>query len=176
MLPQAPSAARPHAEPAEGQGLEPDTGLPAPQYTAALELQPSSRGEKQQPQRSGSLTALPPQPDPQSKTPKQETLWPNYTNQIPEFLLDLDNYADAKQERSQRVWKVIAHLSQPPSVPTFLRKSILNDSMPHQNDTSVLNIPSHTVLNHLAVRSTKNDILITSEATRYRLKVTKSSS
>jgi hypothetical protein len=170
------SAARPIEEPAEGQGLEPDTGLSAPQCTAAPEIQPPSREEKRQPQRSGTLVTLHPQPDPKSKTHEQEAPRPKYTNQIPDFLLDLDNYTDAKEKKSQRVWKVIAHLPQPPSVPTFLRKSILNDTMPHENDTSVLNMPSHTILNHLATRSIKNDILITSGTTRYKQKVTKFSS
>jgi hypothetical protein len=59
----------------------------------------------------------------------------------------------------------------PPSLPGFLGKSILNGTTPMKDDSSVLIHPNHTVLNHLATSSIKDNILATSATTRYRQKV-----
>ena len=40
-----------------------------------------------------------------------------------------------------------------------------------KDDNSVLNMPNHTVLNHLATSSIKNNVLATSVTTRYKRKV-----
>jgi hypothetical protein len=53
----------------------------------------------------------------------------------------------------------------------FLGKSILNGTTPMKDDSSVLNMPNHTVLNHLATSSIKNGVLATSGTTRYKRKV-----
>jgi hypothetical protein len=53
-----------------------------------------------------------------------------------------------------------------------LAKSILNGTTPHKDDASVLIMPNHTVLNHLATSSIKNGVLATSGTTRYKRKVT----
>jgi len=52
----------------------------------------------------------------------------------------------------------------------FLGKSILNGNMPHKDDASVLLMPNHTVLNHLATSSIKHGVLATSGTTRYKRK------
>jgi len=94
-----------------------------------------------------------------------------YTKQIPQFLLDLDTYNNPNDERFQRSSRVINTLPQPPSLPLFLGKSILNGNTPHKDDASVLIMPNHTVLNHLATSSIKNGVLATSGTTRYKRKV-----
>jgi hypothetical protein len=94
-----------------------------------------------------------------------------YTKQIPQFLLDLDTYNNPSDERFQRSSRVINTLPQPPSLPLFLGKSILNGNTPHKDDASVLIMPNHTVLNHLATSSIKNGVLATSGTTRYKRKV-----
>lgn len=111
--------------------------------------------------------------DPQATPapPKQKQPRPRYTNQIPEFLIDLDNYNTPEDERFQRAQKVANTLPQPPSLPMFLNKSILNGATPHKDDASVLIMPNHTVLNHLATSSIKSGVLATSGTTRYKRKV-----
>ncbi|KAK4501829.1 hypothetical protein PRZ48_007638 [Zasmidium cellare] len=102
--------------------------------------------------------------------PKQKVPRPKYTNQIPEFLIDLDNYNNPEDERFQRAQRVSSTLPQPPSLPMFLSKSILNGATPHKDDASVLVLPNHTVLNHLATSSIKSGVLATSGTTRYKRK------
>jgi hypothetical protein len=101
--------------------------------------------------------------------PKQPR--PKYTTDIPEFLLDLDNYNDPENEKFQRAQRAASDLPAPPSLPMFLNKSILNGSTPHKDDASVLIMPNHTVLNHLATSSIKSGVLATSGTTRYKRKV-----
>lgn len=102
--------------------------------------------------------------------PKQLLPRAKYTNQIPTFLLDLDMNRP-EDERYQRAKHVEGHLPQPPSLPMFLGKSILNANTPHKDDASVLTMPNHTVINHLATSSIKNGVLATSGTTRYKRKV-----
>lgn len=88
---------------------------------------------------------------------------------IPQFLADLD-----KEEGSPayvQAANVIGDTATPPSLPLFLGKSILNGTTPMKDDSSVLNYPNHTVLNHLATSSIKNGVLATSVTTRYKRKV-----
>lgn len=96
---------------------------------------------------------------------------PKYTNKIPKFLLDLDNYSQPDDENFQRAQRVAGILPPPPSLPMFLSKSILNGNTPHKDDASVLIMPNHTVLNHLATSSIKSGVLATSGTTRYKRKV-----
>ncbi|KAF7189940.1 SNF1 protein kinase subunit beta-3 [Pseudocercospora fuligena] len=105
---------------------------------------------------------------------KKQLPRPKYTNQIPDFLIDLDNFHNPEDERFQRANRVAANLPQPPSLPMFLSKSILNGTTPHKDDASVLIMPNHTVLNHLATSSIKSGVLATSGTTRYKRKVRKS--
>jgi 5'-AMP-activated protein kinase beta subunit, interaction domain len=53
----------------------------------------------------------------------------------------------------------------------FLGKSVLNGVTPIKDDASVLVLPNHTVLNHLATSSIRNGVLATSATTRYKRKV-----
>lgn len=117
-------------------------------------------------------------PHQQSEQPHQPTAQPralrprpNYTSQIPELLLHHDIYNNKQDERYIRASKAIADLPPPPSLPMFMSKSILNAAMPHKDDASVLTMPNHTVLNHLATASIRDGVLATSGTTRYKRKV-----
>ncbi|KAK4226255.1 hypothetical protein QBC38DRAFT_510544 [Podospora fimiseda] len=87
---------------------------------------------------------------------------------FPQYLLDFDlpedspNYHDA--------CAAIERLPNPPALPGFLGKPILNAATLIKDDNSVLNMPNHTVLNHLATSSIKNNILAVSATTRYKNK------
>ena len=92
-----------------------------------------------------------------------------YGQMVPRYLTDLDR--DTKSHRFQRAANHVQEIPAPPSLPLFLSKSILNGTMPMKDDSSVLNMPNHTVLNHLATSSIKNEVLATSLTTRYKRKV-----
>ncbi|KAJ9657616.1 galactose metabolism- protein [Coniosporium apollinis] len=100
--------------------------------------------------------------------PLEPTNPKRYTQTMPAFLLDLDAPEDS--HRFQRASAVLASLPTPPSLPMFLNKSILNGNTPMKDDSSVLVMPNHTVLNHLATSSIKNNVLATSATTRYKRK------
>jgi len=91
-----------------------------------------------------------------------------YGGNVPKYLLDLDREEHAK--RFQRAARHVADVPMPPSLPLFLGKSILNGTTPMKDDSSVLNMPNHTVLNHLATSSIKNEVLATCLTTRYKRK------
>ena len=88
---------------------------------------------------------------------------------IPGYLVDMDRHEESK--RYDRAVKGTSEMPTPPSLPLFLTKSILNGTTPMKDDSSVLNMPNHTVLNHLATSSIKNGVLATSATTRYKRKV-----
>ena len=92
-----------------------------------------------------------------------------YGEEVPSYLLDLDR--EEKSNRFQRAANTVTEIPIPPSLPLFLGKSILNGTTPMKDDSSVLNMPNHTVLNHLATSSIKNEVLATSLTTRYKRKV-----
>ncbi|KAI9369480.1 hypothetical protein BJX61DRAFT_519448 [Aspergillus egyptiacus] len=94
----------------------------------------------------------------------------DFRNIIPPFLLDLDK--DEDTPCYQQAVNIIGDAPTPPSLPLFLGKSILNGITPTKDDSSLLNNPNHTVLNHLATSSIKNGVLATSVTTRYKRKVT----
>ena len=89
--------------------------------------------------------------------------------EVPKYLTDLDLPENSR--RYQRAAQGVAEFSTPPSLPLFLGKSILNGTTPMKDDSSVLNMPNHTVLNHLATSSIKHQVLATSVTTRYKRKV-----
>ncbi|KAF7712683.1 Snf1 kinase complex beta-subunit Gal83 [Penicillium ucsense] len=106
--------------------------------------------------------------EPQNKEIEEEVPPGNFGRAIPQFLADLD-----KEEESTayiQAANVISDTPTPPSLPLFLGKSILNSNTPTKDDSSVLNYPNHTVLNHLATSSIKNGVLATSVTTRYKRK------
>ena len=88
---------------------------------------------------------------------------------VPKYLHDVDLSEQSK--RYQRAARGVSDFSTPPGLPLFLGKSILNGVTPMKDDSSVLNMPNHTVLNHLATSSIKHDVLATSITTRYKRKV-----
>ena len=106
-----------------------------------------------------------------NKPPKMLIPRAKYTSEIPDILLHLDLYNNPDDDRYRRASKAIQNLPQPPSLPMFMSKSILNAATPHKDDASVLTMPNHTVLNHLATSSIRNGVLATSGTTRYKRKV-----
>ncbi|CAG9999868.1 unnamed protein product [Clonostachys byssicola] len=106
----------------------------------------------------------------QPKVPKHRPILPPeaYRCEIPEYLQDFDQAEDSPAY--QNAVAAIEKLVTPPSLPGFLGKPILNAAVLMKDDNSVLNMPNHTVLNHLATSSIKNGILAVSATTRYRNK------
>ena len=92
-----------------------------------------------------------------------------YRNEIPQYLQDFDQAEDSPAY--QNAVAAIEKLATPPSLPGFLGKPILNAAVLMKDDNSVLNMPNHTVLNHLATSSIKNGVLAVSATTRFRNKV-----
>ncbi|CAA9958142.1 MSS4 Phosphatidylinositol-4-phosphate 5-kinase [Pyrenophora teres f. maculata] len=116
-----------------------------------------------------------PQVQPTIKAPLPEPAKPvkpeptkRYHQNIPRYLIDLD--APEESSRYARANAMTNNLPTPPSLPGFLGKSILNGTTPMKDDSSVLIHPNHTVLNHLATSSIKDNILATSATTRYKQK------
>ncbi|TKA68749.1 hypothetical protein B0A49_07025 [Cryomyces minteri] len=122
-------------------------------------LSPDTARRPQPQQQPSDDKGLPPVPD---SPPK------HYHPVIPPFLRDLDNPEDspifARATTSQST------LPQPPTLPLFLAKSILNGTTPMKDDSSVLLMPNHTVLNHLATSSIRGGVLGVSGTTRYKRK------
>ena len=123
---------------------------------------------------------LPPTPDlppaqqavpepPKPKIAPIESAPRKYHSTIPRHLLDLDSSEESS--RFLRANAAAGNLPTPPTLPMFLSKSILNGTTPMKDDSSVLIMPNHTVLNHLATSSIKDNILATSATTRYKQKV-----
>ncbi|KAJ4354078.1 galactose metabolism- protein [Didymosphaeria variabile] len=108
-----------------------------------------------------------PLPEPKPKVPAPAPK--RYHQSIPRYLLDLDAPEDSR--RFVRANAAGSALPTPPTLPMFLSKSILNGTTPMKDDSSVLIMPNHTVLNHLATSSIKDNILATSATTRYKQKV-----
>ena len=131
------------------EGVHPP--LEIPQTTDTRDHAPDSVG-KMQP------------PDPQIKA--EPVFW---GKELPLYLRDVDKPENSN--RFQRADRAIREFSTPPGLPLFLGKSILNGATPMKDDASVLNMPNHTVLNHLATSSIKNETLATSITTRFMRKV-----
>ncbi|KAL2263017.1 hypothetical protein VTK26DRAFT_8609 [Humicola hyalothermophila] len=91
-----------------------------------------------------------------------------FANRIPKYLLDLDQPEDSPVYHSAVA--ATEKLPNPPALPGFLGKPILNAATLIKDDNSVLNMPNHTVLNHLATSSIKNNVLAVSATTRYKNK------
>ena len=140
----------------------------AQQQIPGQELSPKPENEADQ-AKGDALKAS--QPEQEPKQPKGKAVLPleNYRNQIPQYLVDFDQPEDSPAY--QYAVTAIEKLPTPPSLPGFLSKPILNAATLLKDDNSVLNMPNHTVLNHLATSSIKNNILAVSATTRYRNKV-----
>lgn len=87
---------------------------------------------------------------------------------IPQALVDID--LPEEDERWRNASQLIQDAAAPPSLPMFLSKSILNGNLAIKDDGSVLNLPNHTVLNHLMTSNVRNGVLATSVTTRYKKK------
>ncbi len=107
-------------------------------------------------------------PDP-NEPPEEEIPLGDFRQMMPQALIDMDLPED--NPKYQQAINVIGDVQGPPSLPMFLGRSILNGLLPMKDDSSVLTLPNHTVLNHLATSSIKNGVLATSVTTRYKKKV-----
>lgn len=110
----------------------------------------------------------PPQGDEMARRRKPAPPLESYSNEIAKYLVDFDQ-ADENAEYQDGI-AAVEKLPTPPGLPGFLGKPILNHSTLIKDDNSVLNMPNHTVLNHLATSSIRHGILAVSATTRYRNK------
>ncbi|RYO93548.1 hypothetical protein DL766_003920 [Monosporascus sp. MC13-8B] len=106
----------------------------------------------------------------QEKTPQKKVIVPveTFSDKLPQYLSDFDQPEDSQAYRLASL--ALEKLPNPPSLPGFLTKPILNNTTLIKDDNSVLNMPNHTVLNHLGTSSIKNNVLAVSATTRYRNK------
>ncbi|KAM0435115.1 hypothetical protein ACHAPT_003204 [Fusarium lateritium] len=139
----------------------PATAQASAQAAAAAPAASSSHAHEKAP-----MVAQQTQPMP----PKGKPVLPpeSYRCQIPKYLVDFDQPEDSPAY--QYAVTAIEKLPNPPTLPGFLSKPILNAATLMKDDNSVLNMPNHTILNHLATSSIKNNILAVSATTRYRNK------
>ncbi|KAH7386688.1 5'-AMP-activated protein kinase beta subunit, interation domain-containing protein [Phaeosphaeria sp. MPI-PUGE-AT-0046c] len=142
---QHPDSDKPVEDRAKSAGAHPPQGMPHAPELATLKA-----------------------PLPEPAPPKVPEPTKRYHQNIPRYLLDLD--APEESSRFRRANETTNNLPTPPTLPGFLGKSILNGTTPHKDDSSVLIMPNHTVLNHLATSSIKDNILATSATTRYKQK------
>ncbi|KAK3366024.1 hypothetical protein B0T24DRAFT_409770 [Lasiosphaeria ovina] len=108
--------------------------------------------------------------DQANKPPKDRDVPPvdQFADKIPKYLIDFDQPEDTPAYHNAVT--AIDKLPTPPALPGFLGKPILNAATLIKDDNSVLNMPNHTVLNHLATSSIKNNVLAVSATTRYKSK------
>ncbi|KAK9455261.1 5'-AMP-activated protein kinase beta subunit, interation domain-containing protein [Dipodascopsis uninucleata] len=83
-----------------------------------------------------------------------------YTNEIPEIFTN--------PEASERY--ISEDYPAPPYLPPHLETVILNTNSTEKDDSSVLPIPNHVVLNHLATTSIKHNVLAVASVSRYSRK------
>jgi hypothetical protein len=106
-----------------------------------------------------------------AKRPKTRTVpaAKEYRHELPQYLADFDQPEESPAYH--RALRAMEKLPPPPALPGFLAKPILNAPTVVREDNSVLILPpNHTVLNHLATCSIKNNILSVSATTRYKAK------
>ncbi|THC92032.1 hypothetical protein EYZ11_008499 [Aspergillus tanneri] len=133
-------------------GVHPPQVLPDPMGASRVDSTVEDQSEKEEPEE------IPPG---------------DFRGVIPQFLVDLDREDETQESPAyQQAVNIISDAPTPLSLPLFLGKSILNGTTPMKDDSSVLNYPNHTVLNHLATSSIKNGVLATSVTTRYKRKPT----
>jgi hypothetical protein len=96
-----------------------------------------------------------------------------FTDTIPAYLRDFEDNPDRYSvtgTASTGGYGNVVKIPPPPTLPLMLGKVILNSSSHLKDDNSVLGIPNHVVLNHLATSSIKNHVLAVSATTRYKKK------
>ncbi|KAI1377323.1 carbohydrate-binding module family 48 protein [Hypoxylon crocopeplum] len=118
-----------------------------------------------------SLPSRQPSHDDAMRVPQQKAIDPveSFSAKIPQYLEDFDQPEDTPAYRLSTL--ALERLPPPPSLPGFLSKPIMNNNTLIKDDNSVLNMPNHTMLNHLATCSIKNNVLAVSATTRYQNKV-----
>ncbi|KAI0199036.1 5'-AMP-activated protein kinase beta subunit, interation domain-containing protein [Astrocystis sublimbata] len=89
-----------------------------------------------------------------------------FSGKLPRYLEDFDQPEESKAYRISAT--ALEKLPAPPTLPSFLSKPIMNNTTLIKDDNSVLNMPNHTVLNHLATCSIRNNVLPLSATTRYK--------
>ena len=127
-------------------------------------LPKSNKDAEALPSRQGSF-------DDEDKAPQKKVIVPSetFSSKLPQYLSDFDQPEDTQSYKLSS--QALEKLPNPPSLPGFLSKPILNNTTLIKDDNSVLNMPNHTVLNHLGTSSIKNNVLAVSATTRYRNKV-----
>lgn len=107
----------------------------------------------------------------EAETPRKRYIVPAnvFSSRLPRYLEDFDQPEESKAYRASAA--ALEKLPAPPSLPSFLSKPIMNNTTMIKDDNSVLNMPNHTVLNHLATCSIRNNVLPLSATTRYKDKV-----
>ncbi|KAJ2968941.1 hypothetical protein NUW58_g10107 [Xylaria curta] len=100
--------------------------------------------------------------------PKKRDIVPAsvFSSKIPRYLDDFDQPEESRAYRASAA--ALEKLPAPPALPGFLSKPIMNNTTLIKDDNSVLNMPNHTVLNHLATCSIRNNVLALSATTRYK--------
>lgn len=93
----------------------------------------------------------------------------DYHTEIPDYLLHWDEHEQSSKVRRSNA--ISSTHQPPPQLPPYLQKSILSAVTALKDDASVLVMPNHTVINHLATSSIKDNVLGTSATTRYKKKV-----
>ncbi|KUJ20207.1 AMPKBI-domain-containing protein [Mollisia scopiformis] len=137
------------------------TGTPVSNVQAQAQTPPKNAEPKANVEPHATKVKVPPRTKPVIPVGK-------FSSQIPQYLVDLDKAEDSAAY--QYAAAAIEKLPTPPSLPGFLGKPILNAATPMKDDNSVLTMPNHTVLNHLATSSIKNNVLAVSATTRYKRK------
>ncbi|KAI3323156.1 carbohydrate-binding module family 48 protein [Xylariaceae sp. AK1471] len=89
-----------------------------------------------------------------------------FSGKLPRYLEDFDQPEESIAYRASAA--ALEKLPSPPTLPGFLSKPIMNNTTLIKDDNSVLNMPNHTVLNHLATCSIRNNVLALSATTRYK--------
>ncbi|KAI0119630.1 carbohydrate-binding module family 48 protein [Daldinia grandis] len=117
-----------------------------------------------------SLPSRQPSHDDSARGLQQKVIDPieSFSSKIPQYLDDFDQPEDSPSYRLSSL--ALERLPPPPSLPGFLSKPIMNNVTLIKDDNSVLNMPNHTMLNHLATCSIKNNVLAVSATTRYQNK------
>lgn len=139
-----------HAAVEESEAIAPNNELMAPKD--------ARRGH-------GEIEELPVKPQPKTR---HALPLDDYLSGVPQYLVDLDKAEESREYRYAA--RAIEKLPSPPSLPGFMGKPILNAATPMKDDNSVLTMPNHTVLNHLATSSIKQNVLAVSGTTRYKKK------
>jgi len=127
--------------------------------------------QPQQPEQQAQSEATPAEEKDSVPPPRDREVPPpdQFERKIPKYLVDFDQPEDSPAY--QHAILATEKLPNPPALPGFLSKPILNAATQRKDDNSVLTQPNHTVLNHLATSSIKNNVLAVSATTRYKSKV-----